>query len=55
MSEYARRLEKKRGNLGDESTMEGMSLNAGILLSLESCSIILKEKAKTVDCITDLT
>ncbi len=53
--EYARRLEKKRGNLGDESTMEGMSLNAGILLSLEFLQYkLLKGKAKTVDCIKDL-
>ncbi len=33
--DYARRLEKKRSILGDERTMEGMSLNASILLSLE--------------------
>ncbi len=53
--EYARRLEKKRGNVGDKNTTEGMSLDAGILLSLEFLQDELsKRKLKTDLSISDL-
>ncbi len=32
---YATWLEKKTSSVGDEETMEGATLNAGIMLSLE--------------------
>ncbi len=44
---YATRLEKKTISLGDEDTLEGTSLNAGILLSLEYLNTeIIKWKVK---------
>ncbi len=44
---YAPRLERKRSALGDEDTVEGLSLNAGILLSLEYLEVeFVKWKAK---------
>ncbi len=36
---YATRLEKKRNHLGDEDSVEGRSLNASIMLSLEFCKM----------------
>ncbi len=46
--DYARRLERKRSYLGDEDTMEGTSLNASILLSLEFLQDeMLRRKVKT--------
>ncbi len=45
---YSVQLEKKRSGLGDEDTMEGKSLNAGILLSLEYLEAeFLSLKSKT--------
>ncbi len=53
--EYATRLEKKRVDLGNEETMEGLSLNAGIVLSLEFLQDeLLKRKVKTVRSMSDL-
>ncbi len=53
---YARRLERKRSKLGDEVTMEGTSLNASILLSLEFLQDELRRrKVKTDRSISDLS
>ncbi len=44
---YSTRLERKRSSLGDGKTMEGMSLNAAILLSLEFRQVeFLRRNAK---------